>query len=49
MRALSQRENIPADAIVLVGDTAFEREWLAAGKFAGYIAADTYFSERPAP
>ena len=32
----------PGEA-VMIGDTAFEREWLAAGRFGGYIAADTYF------
>lgn len=42
-------EKIPGDAILLVGETAIEREWLAAGKFAGYIAANRYFSESMGP
>jgi hypothetical protein len=43
MERLVRQEGVPADGIILVGDTAFEREWLAAGRFGGYIAADTYF------
>ena len=46
MQDLIRTEKIPADAIVLVGDTAFEREWLEAGKFAGYISAQQYFSNQ---
>ncbi len=46
MTHLIQSEKIPADAIVLIGDTAFEREWLAAGKFAAYLPADTFFPEQ---
>lgn len=44
MQDLARTEKIPPDGIVLVGDTAFEREWLAAGKFAAYIPAETFFS-----
>ena len=36
-------EKIPADAVVLIGDTALEREWLAAGKFAAYLPAEAFF------
>lgn len=45
MQALVRREGVPADAVVLVGETPFEREWLAAGRLGGYIAAETYFRE----
>jgi hypothetical protein len=44
MEALVRREGLPRDGIVLVGETSFEREWLAAGRFGGYIPADTYFT-----
>jgi hypothetical protein len=37
---------LPARAVLLVGDTAIEREWCAAARLAGYLAADRYF---PAP
>lgn len=33
----------PASRVILVGDTAFERDWSAAGRFAGYLSADRYF------
>jgi len=35
---------LPADCVVAIGDTALEREWCAAGRLAGYITAETYFS-----
>jgi hypothetical protein len=35
---------VPADGVLLVGDTAFEREWAAAGRLAGYLAAERYFA-----
>ncbi len=33
----------PADGVLLVGDTAFERDWSEAGRLAGYLTADQYF------
>lgn len=35
---------LPADAVLLVGDGPLERDWLAAGRFAGYVSADAYFN-----
>ncbi len=35
---------LPADCVVAIGDTALEREWCAAGRLAGYITAEAYFS-----
>ena len=35
---------LPADAILLIGDTAIEREWSQAGRLAGYIEADRFFT-----
>ena len=35
---------IASDGVVVVGDTASEREWCAAGRLAGYIAAERYFA-----
>ncbi|PUB18794.1 hypothetical protein [Yoonia sediminilitoris] len=34
----------PADRFVVVGDTAFEREWSEAAAMAGYLVADEYFA-----
>ncbi|MGB8815486.1 MAG: hypothetical protein WCC57_20105 [Paracoccaceae bacterium] len=33
----------PGDGMLLVGDTALEREWCAAGRLAGYLPAERYF------
>lgn len=43
------RQNIcatghPGDRYVMIGDTAFEREWAEAGRMAGYLRADQFFS-----
>ncbi len=34
---------MPADRVVLVGVGALERDWVAAGRLAGWVAADKYF------
>jgi len=36
--------NTPADRVILIGDTALERDWCAAGRLAGYLSADRYFA-----
>lgn len=36
--------SLPADRVVLVGIGALERDWCAAGRLAGWIPADHYFS-----
>jgi hypothetical protein len=33
----------PADRVVLVGVGALERDWVAAGRLAGWVDAETYF------
>lgn len=38
--------HIPGDRVILVGDTALEAEWCAAGRLAAYLPADRFF---PAP
>lgn len=35
---------VPGDRVILVGDTALERDWCAAGRLAGWIPADRYFT-----
>lgn len=44
MRAILVQQNQPADGFLLIGDTAFEREWAVAGKTAGYLPAQSYFA-----
>lgn len=34
---------VPGDRVILVGETALEREWCAAGRLAGWIPAERYF------
>ena len=34
---------LPADGILLIGDTTLEREWSEAGRLAGYLPAARYF------
>lgn len=36
--------HIPGDRVILVGDTALEREWSAAGRLAAYLPAERYFA-----
>mgnify|MGYP001766107100 CR=1 FL=1 len=36
--------SLPADRVLLVGEGALERDWCAAGRLAGWIPADHYFS-----
>ncbi|WGH79533.1 hypothetical protein [Jannaschia ovalis] len=44
LRAVLAGRGLPADAVVMVGDTAFEREWCAAIRAAGYVPASRYFA-----
>lgn len=34
---------VPGDRVILVGDTALERDWCAAGRLAGWLPAERYF------
>ena len=43
--AIAADAKTPANRMVLVGDTAFEREWVETGKMAGYVPADVYFAQ----
>ncbi len=36
---------IAGDRVILVGDHGLERDWCAAGRLAGYLAAERYFGE----
>ena len=37
----------PSDGVLVVGDTALEREWSEAGRCAGYLPAERWFGARP--
>lgn len=39
-----QSQNWPADRVVMVGDTADERDWAQAARLAYYLPADRYFA-----
>ena len=43
IRAIATADGKPADRFVMVGDTAFERDWAEAARMAGYLRADQYF------
>ena len=38
------KAGLPGDRILLVGDTALEQGWCAAGRLAGYVPAARYFA-----
>ncbi len=44
IQAILADARIPRSGVVMVGDTAAEREWSQAGRLAGYLSADSYFS-----
>lgn len=35
--------SLPSDAVLLIGDTAWERDWSRSGRLAGYLSADRFF------
>lgn len=39
------RGTIPADGVLLIGDTALERDWSVAGRLAGYLPAHRFFPD----
>jgi hypothetical protein len=46
IKAVTSGHGLPGDGVVVIGDTAMEREWTAAGKLAGFISSDQYFGDR---
>ncbi len=43
IRAIVSAQGKPADRFVMIGDTAFEREWAEAARMAGYLPAGDFF------
>ena len=44
LRAILRAEGHPADQLLLVGETALEREWSEIGRLAGFLSADRVFA-----
>ena len=42
-RVLALKGTVPADGVVVIGETALERDWSAAGRLAGFLSAECYF------
>ena len=47
VNAIITQEGGPADRLLMIGDTAFEREWAEAGRMAGYLRAEDFFAPQP--
>lgn len=47
IEAMTANRGLPRDGVLVIGDTALEREWMLAGRLGGYLTADRYFGERP--
>ena len=45
IRDVMVQERLPADGVLVIGSTTLEREWAAAGRTAGYLAAERYFGD----
>ena len=43
-RILDLKGGRPADGVVVIGETHLERDWVAAGRLAGFLPAERYFS-----
>lgn len=45
VRAPAGVRKLPADAVLVIGDTGLERDWCAAAAMAGYLSADQVFAQ----
>lgn len=45
LRGFLAEHGQPGDGVLVIGATALERDWVAAGRMAGYLPADRYFSQ----
>ena len=43
LSALARDARVPADAVLVIGDTAIEKDWCATARMAGYLPAERYF------
>lgn len=44
---VTRARGLPADGVILVGETPEERDWVAAGKLAAFLTGDQVFGARP--
>ena len=44
LRAVIRARGKPADGYIMIGETAFERDWAEAGKTAGFLTGTRYFA-----
>lgn len=44
-RVLELKGTLPADGVVVIGETWLERDWCEAARLAGYLPADRYFAQ----
>lgn len=49
VRTIVTSQGQPADRFVMIGDTAFEREWAEAARMAGYLSAADFFEGMSKP
>lgn len=47
IRVILRERGLPADGVVLVGETALEREWCEAGRLAAFLPSDRAFAPLP--
>jgi len=40
---LLRDEKLAARSVVLIGETGIERDWMTAGKLAGFVQGEAYF------
>lgn len=43
---LTQDKKLKPGGVLVIGETALEREWVTAGRFAGFLTSDRYFTPR---
>ncbi len=48
LRTLLAEARMPADQVLVIGETALEREWSEAGRMAGFLPAARYFAREAA-
>ncbi|MGB3407858.1 MAG: hypothetical protein WBA67_10225 [Jannaschia sp.] len=46
LAAVLRDRRLPRDAVLMIGDTAFEASWCAAARAGGYVGAERYFGDR---
>ncbi len=47
VRAVTTGRALPGDGVLVVGDTALDREWFTAARLGGYLPAHRYFGDHP--